>query len=337
MIKNVLLSLRQGPARKGTAADKKASAAALPGFGPWGLPPHVRGKEDGLTQRRQHLRITPAHAGKSFFRRPVQGNIRDHPRVCGEKGKCRSPPHTTIGSPPRMRGKARPGSAYNAASGITPACAGKRPPWAASCHGCRDHPRVCGEKFPSKLLSVVILGSPPRVRGKDYAKRDSNERHGITPACAGKRNQLLGGAGGSGDHPRVCGEKWLNWLCLCPSAGSPPRVRGKVFMMPTGFSTARITPAHAGKRKHFLHGCKRGWDHPRACGEKLACGSTPARRIGSPPRMRGKVQKTEKVLGAQRITPAHAGKRSRKMPPAPPHWDHPRACGEKRQRSFNAA
>lgn len=31
MIKNVLPDLRQGPARKGPAADKKASAAALPG------------------------------------------------------------------------------------------------------------------------------------------------------------------------------------------------------------------------------------------------------------------------------------------------------------------
>ena len=31
-----------------------------------------------------------------------------------------------------------------------------------------DHPRVCGEKLDASTLCAKRLGSPPRVRGKDF-------------------------------------------------------------------------------------------------------------------------------------------------------------------------
>ena len=68
--KNVLPRLRQGPARKEIAADKNASAAALPGFGPWGLPPHVRGKGLAALDHALAGGITPACAGKSSAGQP---------------------------------------------------------------------------------------------------------------------------------------------------------------------------------------------------------------------------------------------------------------------------
>ena len=50
-------------------------------------------------------RITPAYAGKSFFVKPRFSRSRDHPRLCGEKGKSSTRTRSELGSPPPMRGK----------------------------------------------------------------------------------------------------------------------------------------------------------------------------------------------------------------------------------------
>ena len=93
--------------------------------------------------------------------------------------------------------------------GITPACAGKtlhELERAMSYDGARDHPRVCGENDLKQLLkmqkqdhprvcgenfrlpefSLPVLGSPPRVRGKQTPIASATSFWGITPACAGK-------------------------------------------------------------------------------------------------------------------------------------------------------
>ena len=51
-------------------------------------------------------------------------------------------------------------------------------------------------------------------------------------------------------------------------AGSPPRVRGKVFFYVAAIHGFGITPACAGKRQ--IWDCQKGVkkDHPRVCGEK---------------------------------------------------------------------
>ena len=50
-----------------------------------------------------------------------------------------------------------------------------------------DHPRVCGEKLVSPFLRILLLGSPPRVRGKVSLTSGKVDAERITPACAGKR------------------------------------------------------------------------------------------------------------------------------------------------------
>ena len=151
-----------------------------------GSPPHVRGKELRVETCFADNGITPACAGKSnlFVFRRIEP--KDHPRVCGEKAAILRAVCVPIGSPPRMRGKAGPNSAHNAASGITPAYAGKSEyrsffparPW--------DHPRVCGEKNGNYDTQACGGGSPPRMRGKGERKRRHSNPRGITPAYAGK-------------------------------------------------------------------------------------------------------------------------------------------------------
>ena len=68
------------------------------------------------------------------------------------------------------------------------------------------------------------------MRGKAGCGVIENTHYRITPACAGKRRpaQLPGRCGR--DHPRVCGEKYYPAVKLTVDKGSPPRLRGKVFV-----------------------------------------------------------------------------------------------------------
>ena len=87
-----------------------------------------------------------------------------------------------------------------------------------------------------------------------------------------------------------------------------------------------IIPAHAGSTGGRAACRVRLWDHPRTCGEhsgKLGPAELPA---GSSPRMRG-------AQGAQGgIIPAHAGSTPTGTCRPARSRDHPRACGEHRDR-----
>ena len=71
--------------------------------------------------------------------------------------------------------------------------------------------------------------------------------------------------------------------------GSPPRMRGKVEEVTPTNETDRITPAYAGKRLCCRVGSRVTGDHPRVCGEKKYTAQEIVGKLGSPPRMRGKV------------------------------------------------
>ena len=133
------------------------------------------------------LGITPACAGKRRSARSPTFLLRDHPRMCGEKQIPQMKASRTRGSPPHVRGKAGRLRGLQAGTGITPACAGKRK-WDEFARVERwDHPRMCGEKVLSAIVSLLVQGSPPHVRGKVIAVAFSMWLYRITPACAGKR------------------------------------------------------------------------------------------------------------------------------------------------------
>ena len=115
----------------------------------------------------------------------------------------------------------------------------------------------------------------------------------VSPAYAGKSPAAAYACPGTQDHPRVCGEKFVQFpLFLLPSritpayagkrcprssrlpaqSGSPPHVQGKGNYLVHRCGNTRITPACAGKRP--AHPCSWAgcWDHPRMCGEKAGSG-----------------------------------------------------------------
>ncbi len=173
----------------------------------------------------------------------------------------------------------------------------------------RDHPRVGGEKLTSLSNRGTLLGSPPRGRGKDSAKRLPPRQWRITPAWAGKSLLSCCHFPDTWDHPRAGGEKhWMMILVLEP-VGSPPRGRGKAGRRRIGGQAVWITPAWAGKSLTIPKLTTRSWDHPRVGGEKfflvewnykqkdhprvggekVMLFTVSVHALGSPPRGRGKV------------------------------------------------
>ena len=188
-----------------------------------------------------------------------------------------------------MRGKANFGQPRRIAFRITPAYAGKRRSLLRKTAERRDHPRVCGEKSDFAVIAFPVLGSPPRMRGKEKKDSITHSKKRITPAYAGKSQVRLCPDSKRKDHPRVCGEK----------------KEGKAEIA----RTLRITPAYAGKSSYANDNSYLPGDHPRVCGEKPLVIIIGFPILGSPPRMRGKVTGYFGVCIRIRITPAYAGKR----------------------------
>ena len=191
--------------------------------------------------------ITPACAGKTHNSALYSLSVQDHPRVCGENLWAELEVYIGRGSPPRVRGKRTHRVYYLTKDRITPACAGKTPLRQRKRPSRKDHPRVCGENFPTVPSLAVSSGSPPRVRGKPALSAAMSSSSRITPACAGKTQFRCLKKGFRKDHPRVCGENVFARSQSSPGRGSPPRVRGKPQQSNTERSRRGITPACAGK------------------------------------------------------------------------------------------
>ena len=202
-------------------------------------------------------------------------------------------------------------------TGITPAWAGKRFSVCWFCWPFWDHPRVGGEKIPTACQAAHVQGSPPRGRGKVLQLLHGHSQVGITPAWAGKSDKdflrLLCGQ----DHPRVGGEKTPGDETETDDEGSPPRGRGKDERHFLELVTGGITPAWAGKSGYKPAPDRRNGDHPRVGGEKFFHLNKLRGDRGSPPRGRGKDIRlgAGKALGG--ITPAWAGKSSRRTQECP--------------------
>ena len=151
----------------------------------------MRGKDTILHSYATACGITPACAGKRHSRANAKAAPEDHPRVCGEKPHLVNRSQYRQGSPPRVRGKDYWDTDLCMELRITPACAGKSARFGIRCCAVEDHPRVCGEKELRSFAWKILIGSPPRVRGKGCALIILCGTVRITPACAGKRFYLL--------------------------------------------------------------------------------------------------------------------------------------------------
>ena len=211
---------------------------------------------------------------------------------------------------------------------ITPAGAGKTNCNQICDRKLRDHPRRCGENAYLPNRKIEPDGSPPQVRGKPPPCARCLRPKRITPAGAGKTLRRTHLFNVQWDHPRRCGENRDELYVGCPQGGSPPQVRGKLFLCWRTSRTCGITPAGAGKTPHPIRSLRSLQDHPRRCGENPMRATAAANDAGSPPQVRGKLLNKRHCGCKIRITPAGAGKTSQINRTVMLSWDHPRRCGE---------
>ena len=105
-----------------------------------------------------------------------------------------------------MRGKPTKEYSIQLHYRITPADAGKTESCLIKYALTKDHPRGCGENASLGSDYLFILGSPPRMRGKQMKEYIKANEIRITPADAGKTFQPTYYFFLPPDHPRGCGE-----------------------------------------------------------------------------------------------------------------------------------
>ena len=108
------------------------------------------------------------------------------PAYAGKSHSYLNSTFLNLGSPPRMRGKGKWRGKRAEQSRITPAYAGKSLFLTRRGFSKWDHPRVCGEKYLRIAVFVLLMGSPPRMRGKVCGYFVVCRYLRITPAYAGK-------------------------------------------------------------------------------------------------------------------------------------------------------
>ena len=233
-----------------------------------------------------------------------------------------------MGSSPRVRGKHDLITTQKLLGHLIPARAGKTRSGPPPGSGRTAHPRVCGENVGDRARLCGVLGSSPRVRGKQGHSGNERSDPGLIPACAGKTPRAPCPGYPDRAHPRACGE---NVVCSAMSFGFPgssPRVRGKPHRQRQPPDEAGLIPARAGKTGGSVCRSASQAAHPRACGENVVCSAMSFGFPGSSPRVRGKPHRQRQPPDEAGLIPARAGKTGGSVCRSASQAAHPRACGE---------
>ena len=90
-----------------------------------------------------------------------------------------------------------------------------------------DHPHGCGEKAIKPSLKKCMIGSSPRMWGKDTSDYEAGTVWRIIPTDVGKRFWPTIFWWAFTDHPHGCGEKHSRRRSPHDITGSSPRMWGK--------------------------------------------------------------------------------------------------------------
>ena len=180
------------------------------------------------------------------------------------------------------------------------------------------------------ILSLLVSGSSPRMRGARLRIFPFPKWLGIIPAYAGSTFFRLVTSFSSWDHPRVCGEHGVLLARYVILLGSSPRMRGALAQESRDVRGKGIIPAYAGSTPMTARTAEMTRDHPRVCGEHHAFMTASRNPSGSSPRMRGAPCDAPGQLRDEGIIPAYAGSTRLSLINNVLIRDHPRVCGEHR-------
>ncbi len=211
------------------------------------------------------------------------------------------------GSSPLVRGALVVEDEEVDGAGIIPARAGSTKPVCHVLPDLRDHPRSCGEHRLTRFRQLKLLGSSPLVRGAQAYDVPFSVSDGIIPARAGSTRSSCPPACACRDHPRSCGEHWMEDQGRSRSSGSSPLVRGAPGADPRRDVVDGIIPARAGSTSSAVSTANAAKDHPRSCGEHLDCHDYHSFFVGSSPLVRGAPTALISSELSAGIIPARAG------------------------------
>ena len=179
-----------------------------------------------------HIRLIPAHAGKTSCGRSTARAGTAHPRSRGENSRCKRRRCWSAGSSPLTRGKPSWKGPEDLDKRLIPAHAGKTgyqphvstPPSA--------HPRSRGENARYVSPQASSDGSSPLTRGKRNLCVFGHFSCRLIPAHAGKTAIQSAYKHSCSAHPRSRGENDGSRLALRRIVGSSPLTRGKRLARP---------------------------------------------------------------------------------------------------------
>ena len=247
----------------------------------------------------------------------------------GGDDPCGPASHTTsVGSPPRGRGRLVRHVEHLPVGGLTPAWAGTTsagpspgtPTWA--------HPRVGGDDAAQTHCIHGHEGSPPRGRGRRLSWPASDGGRGLTPAWAGTTGSWSGNGAQSRAHPRVGGDDSSLMRRRLLAAGSPPRGRGRRELDVALLPGVGLTPAWAGTTSRYRDPSSPGRAHPRVGGDDREQVASSVTGEGSPPRGRGRLSILSVDDQGEGLTPAWAGTTDLQDCGQWQSWAHPRVGGD---------
>ncbi len=215
------------------------------------------------------------------------GKSRAHPRECG--ADTVPPPLARViwGSSPRVRGRPGVWPKVGVEVGLIPASA--------------------GQTSRSGRIAAVPAGSSPRVRGRRHVRRGTARCSGLIPASAGQTRPHQNQSRQHTAHPRECGADWFPSLVSTHPVGSSPRVRGRRLRRGVLACVLGLIPASAGQTKNHLERRRWGRAHPRECGADKIPPAVRVFRLGSSPRVRGRLRRWPARFDRRGLIPASAG------------------------------
>ena len=253
-----------------------------------GSSPLTRGKREREQPLARHIRLIPAHAGKTETRVSNRRGCAAHPRSRGENLAPVGEAISYTGSSPLTRGKQTGVESKPRDLRLIPAHAGKTLIGETAAVIATAHPRSRGENAHLLLLLRFRLGSSPLTRGKLADRPDHACDAGLIPAHAGKTRPIWWNHGRRRAHPRSRGENNRNAIPVKELEGSSPLTRGKRLTDQDAELAHGLIPAHAGKTVRRSRARRPCWAHPRSRGENPPTVARPIYFDGSSPLTRGK-------------------------------------------------
>ena len=151
-----------------------------------GSSPLMRGKLGLIGDHGRHVRLIPAHAGKTSTTQAWTSTARAHPRSHWENDISTASSRQSSGLSPLTEGKLLGCDRDCGQLRLTPAHTGKTALAASLTRIRRAHPRSREEDPQSFLVKIAVMGSSPLMRGRPRGEGTPCVPEGLIPAHARK-------------------------------------------------------------------------------------------------------------------------------------------------------